>query len=175
MNLDFLLSKAGLRLAEIDVKVTGVRLVKGATSLAVQSAEHVSGTMVLSLADLTAAFARPEVVDALVSGISGIARPELGLANGADGGIRVIGSVELFGRRLPISAAARLRLENNKVVVRMGQLEGLPLIGMLSAPLPSFELPLTLPAGLQFTDVTTEPGGIVLHFAGEDVPLADLG
>ena len=173
MNLDFLIAKAGLRLAEVDMTISGVRLVKGATSLQAQSAERVTGTMTLSLADLTAAFARPEVVDQLVAGISGIARPELGLADGADGGIRIVGSVELMGRRFPVSAAATLRIQRNQVVVRMGQVQGLPLIGMLTAPLPSFELPLTLPAGLQFTDVTTEPGGIVLHFAGEDVWLTD--
>ncbi|MBE7188586.1 DUF2993 domain-containing protein [Jatrophihabitans endophyticus] len=173
MNLDFLIAKAGLRVAEVDVTITGVRLAKGASSLQAQSAEQVTGTMTLSLADLTAAFARPEVVDQLVAGVSGIARPELHLADGDDGGVRLIGSVELMGRRFPVSAATALRIERDRVVVRMGRIEGVPLIGMLSAPLPSFDLPLTLPAGLRFTDVTTRPGGIVLHFAGEDVWLSD--
>lgn len=173
MNLDFLISKAGLRVAEVDVTITGVRLAKGTTSLQAQSAERVAGSMTLSLADLSSAFARPEVVDQLLAGVSGIARPELGLADGTDGGVRLIGSIELMGRRFPVSAAAALRIQGNRVVVRLGQIEGVPLIGMLTTPLPSFELPLTLPAGLQFTDVTTKPGSIVLHFAGEDVWLSD--
>ena len=59
MNLDFLISRAGLRLAEVDVTVTGLRLAKnGGPSLAAQSAERIDGSMTLALADLTAAVDR---------------------------------------------------------------------------------------------------------------------
>ncbi len=173
MNIDFLISKAGLRVAGVELHVTGVRLVRGATSFVTQSAELITGSMTLALTDISAALARPEVIDQLISGVSGIARPEFTLADGAEGGIRIIGSVEVIGRRFPITAASDVRIEDNRVVVSAGHIEGLPLIGLLSPRLPQFVLPLALPAGLAFTGVTTEPGGIVVTFEGRDVWLSD--
>ncbi len=173
MNMDFLISRAGIRVAAIDVQVSGLRLARGAASFAPQSAESIAGTMTVSLADLTAALARPEVVDQLVSGVAGLARPEFALSDGPDGGIRITGSVEVLGRRLPVTAGARVRVENHRIVVSFGHLEGLPLLSMLSSRLPQFVLPLALPSDMTFTDVTTEPGGIVVGFAGTDVWLSD--
>ena len=172
MNMDFLISRAGIRVDALDVQVSGLRLARGATSFVAQSAERVTGTMTLGLADLTAALARPEVVDQLIGGIAGIARPELELADGDDGGIKIIGSVEVVGRRFPISAGARVRVENHRIVVSFGHLDGLPLLGLLSSRLPSFVLPLALPPDMTFTGVTTKPGGIVVGFEGSDVWLS---
>lgn len=172
MNMDFLISRAGIRIAALDVRVDGLRLARGTTAFAAQSAEHVSGTMTVALADLTAALARPEVLDQMVAGIAGLARPELALSDGVDGGIRITGSVEVVGRRLPITAAARVRVENHRIVVSFGHLEGLPLLGLLSSRLPAFVVPVALPPDLAFTEVTTEPGGIVIGFAGDDVWLS---
>lgn len=172
MNMDFLISRSGIRVAALDVQVTGLRLARGATSFAPQSAERITGTMTVSLADLTAALARPEALDQLVGGMAGIARPELALSDGTDGGIRITGSVEVLGRRLPVTAGARVRVENHRIVVSFGHLEGLPLLSMLSSRLPQFVLPLALPADMTFTDVTTRPGGIVVGFAGTDVWLS---
>jgi LmeA-like phospholipid-binding len=171
--MDFLISRAGIRVAALDVQVSGLRLARGTTSFAAQSAERVTGTMTISLADLTAALARPDVVDQLLGGFAGIARPELALSGGADGGIRIVGSVEIVGRRFPITAGARVRVENDRIVVSFGHLEGLPLLSLLSSRLPAFVLPLALPPDLTFTEVTTEPGGIVIAFAGTDVWLSD--
>jgi hypothetical protein len=53
------------------------------------------------------------------------------------------------------------------------RIRGLPLIGSLPAQLPDLELPLALPLGLQFTEVTTEPGALVLEFRGTDVQLRE--
>lgn len=171
--MDFLISRAGIRVAALDVQVSGLRLARGTASFAAQSAERVAGTMTVSLADLTAALARPEAVDQLLGGFAGIARPELALSDGADGGIRIVGSVEIVGRRFPITAGARVRVENHRIVVSFGHLEGLPLLSLLSSRLPAFELPMALPPDLTFTDVTTQPGGIVIAFAGTDVWLSD--
>ncbi len=174
MNMDFLISRAGIRVAALDVQVSGLRLARGATSFAPQSAERVTGTMTVGLEDLTAALARPEVLDQLLNGFAGIARPEFTLGDGdGDGGIRITGSVEVVGRRFPITAGARVRVENNRIVVSFGHLDGLPLIGLLSSRMPQFALPLALPADMTFTDVTTEPGGIVVGFSGTDVWLSD--
>ncbi|WP_375503909.1 LmeA family phospholipid-binding protein [uncultured Jatrophihabitans sp.] len=172
MNMDFLISRAGIRVAALDVQVTGLRLARGAASFAPQSAENVTGSMTVSLADLTAALARPEVVDQFVVGVAGLARPEFVLSDGPDGGIRITGSVEVLGRRLPVTAGARVRVDNHRIVVSFGHLEGLPLLSMLSSRLPQFVLPLALPSDMTFTDVTTEPGGIVIGFAGTDVWLS---
>ena len=171
--MDFLISRAGIRIAAVDIQVSGLRLARGTTSFAAQSAERVTGTMTVGLADLTAALARPDMVDQLLGGFAGIARPELALSSGADGGIRIVGSVEVMGRRFPITAGAGVRVENHRIVVSFGHLEGLPLLSLLSSRLPAFVLPLTLPPDLAFTEVTTEPDGIVIGFAGTDVWLSD--
>lgn len=171
--MDFLISRSGIRVASLDVRVSGLRLARGATSFAPQSAERVTGTMTIGLADLTAALARPEAVDQLLDGVAGLARPELALADGEDGGIRIVGSVEVMGRRFPITASTRVKVENDRIVVSFGHLEGVPLLSLLSSRLPQFVLPLALPSDMAFTSVTTEPGGIVIGFAGTDVWLSN--
>lgn len=171
MIIDFLISKDGLRVDHIDVSVSGVRFAKRGTGLAPHTADLVRGSVRLTLLDLAAAFARREILDQLLSGVSGIARPELTFTDAADGGIRITGSIEIMGRRFPITAFSRLSIENNKVVVSATQLDGLPMLGVLSSRLPSLALPLTLPAGLRFTDVTTRDGAIVVAFEGTDVAL----
>jgi DUF2993 family protein len=167
--IDYLLSKDGLRLDQVDVSLTGIRLGRNRSGFHAKSADEVTGTLRVTLADLSAAIARPEVVNQLLGGVPGIARPEITFANGTDGGIRIVGSVEALGRRIPITASTRIRIANNRFVVSPVRLEGLPLLGAFPLQLPDLEIPLNLPLGLEFTDVTTEPGVLVLTFAGSDV------
>lgn len=171
MIIDFLISKGGLRIDNVDLRISGVRLAKQGSGLAPEVADLVEGSVRLTLNDLAAAFARPDILDQLLSGVAGIARPEVRLTDADDGGIRITGSIELMGRRFPITAFSRLSIENNRVIVSATQLEGLPMLGALSSRLPSVALPLTLPAGLQFTDVVTKSGAVVVSFEGRDVRL----
>lgn len=173
MNIDFLISRSGLRIEQLDVTVKGMRLAKGNSGFGPQSAETVTGAIRLALVDLAAALARPEMLDQLLAGVSGIAKPEVGLTNGPDGGVRITGSVEFLGRRIPISAYTDLKIVDNRIVVAPTRIDGLPLLNMLPTPLPDLVLPIVLPAGLEFTDVTTEPGAIVVSFAGTDIALQD--
>jgi hypothetical protein len=167
--IDYMLSKDGLRLEQVDITLHGVRLGRNASGFVAQSADAISGTLRVSLADLSAAIARPEIVDQLLLGVPGLARPELAFVNGQDGGIRIVGSVEALGRRIPITASTRIRIAKSKFVVSPVRIEGLPLLGALPIQLPELEIPVNLPLGLAFTDVTTEPGAILLTFAGADV------
>jgi LmeA-like phospholipid-binding len=167
--IDYLISKDGLRLDQVDVSLSGIRLGRNRSGFVAQSAAEVTGTLRVTLADLSAAIARPEVVNQLLGGIPGIARPEITFANGDDGGIRIVGSVEALGRRIPITTSTRIRIGKNRFIVSPVRLEGLPLLGAFPLQLPDLELPVNLPLGLAFTDVTTEPGCIVLTFGGSDV------
>jgi hypothetical protein len=167
--IDYLLSKDGLRLDQVDVSLSGIRLGRKRSGFVADSAAEVTGTLRITLADLSAAIARPEVVNQLLGGVPGIARPEITFANGEDGGIRIVGSVEALGRRIPITASTRIRIARNRFIVSPVRLEGLPLLGAFPLQLPDLEIPVNLPLGLSFTDVTTEPGSILLTFAGQDV------
>lgn len=169
MIIDYLLSKDGLRLDQVDVSITGIRLARDSSGFHPQSATAVNGTLRVTLADLSAAIARPEIIDQLLGGVPGIARPELSFTNGDDGGIRIVGSVEALGRRIPISLSTRIRIANTRFIVSPVRLEGLPLLSALPIQLPDLELPVNLPLGLAFTDVTTEEGSILLTFSGADV------
>ena len=171
MIIDYLLSKQGLRVEKVDVSVTGMRFTRGKKGLAPHSADEITGAFRITLADLSAAIARPEVVDTLLAGIPGVARPEVRFANGTDGGIKIIGSVEAMGRRIPITASTRIAVSGNRLVLSATRLEGLPLLSSLPLQLLDLELPLNLPLGLTFTGVTTEPGCLVLGFEGRDVVL----
>jgi hypothetical protein len=178
--IDYLLSKDGLRLDQVDVSLTGIRLGRNRSGFVAESADAVVGTLRVTLADLSAAIARPEVVNQLLGGVPGVARPEITFANGEDGGIRIVGSVEALGRRIPITASTRIRIAKNRFIVSPVRLEGLPLLGAFPLQLPDLELPVNLPLGLSFTDVTTEPGCLVLTFGGQNVrftaaePAADI-
>jgi hypothetical protein len=173
--IDYLLSKDGLRLDQVDVSLHGVRLGRAARGFVAQTAAEISGTLRVTLADLSAAIARPEIVDQLLLGVPGIARPELSFVNGAadpddpNGGIRIVGSVEALGRRIPITATTQVRVAADRFIVSPVRLEGLPLIGAFPIQLPDLEIPANLPLGLRFTGVTTEPGYILLTFSGTDV------
>lgn len=174
MLIDYLISKEGLRLERVDIAVSGLQLRRGGgggSAFVAERADELSGTFRVLLSDLSAAIARPEVVDLLVAGIPGVARPEVTFANDPDGGIRIVGSVEAMGRRIPITAHTRVRVSNSRLVVSPMRIQGLPFIGSLPVQLPDLELPLGLPLGLVFTEVTTEPGALVLRFEGRDVRL----
>lgn len=168
MLIDYLLSKDGMRLDQVDVTLHGVRLGRNGSGFVAESAAEISGTLRVGLADLSAAIARPEIVNQLLLGMPGIARPELAFVNGDDGGVRIVGSVEALGRRIPITVTTRIRTGKRKLVVSPARLEGLPLVGMLPQ-LPDLEIPVNLPLGLEFTDVTTEPGYLVLTFSGSGI------
>jgi LmeA-like phospholipid-binding len=167
--IDYLLSKDGLRLDQVEVSLHGVRLARGQRGFVARTATEITGTLRVTLADLSAAIARPEIVDQLLLGVPGIARPELSFVNGDDGGIRIVGSVEALGRRIPITASTHVRVAADRFIVSPVRLAGLPLIGAIPLQLPDLEIPANLPLGLRFTGVTTEPGHILLAFAGTDV------
>lgn len=169
-----LMSKDGLRIDQVDISLIGIRLARGPGGFTPQFAERLEGTLQISFTDLTAALARPEILDQLLSGVAGIAKPEITLVNGRDGGVKIVGSVEAFGRRIPITASTRVRVENNLLLVSATHLEGLPLLRAIPLQLLDVVLPLKLPAGLAFTDVTTETGCFVLSFEGVNVPLSSL-
>jgi hypothetical protein len=172
--IDFLISKEGLRIAKVDVAMTGIRMTRGASGFVPRTADVLTGTVHLALSDMSAALARPEIVDQLLGGVSGLARPEITFHNGEDeGSIRIVGSVETMGRRIPIKASTRVSVTNNRLVLAATHLEGLPIIGSVPVQLFDIVLPLTLPAGLTFTGVTTEPGHVVIAFEGADVALGD--
>jgi hypothetical protein len=171
--IDYLLSKDGLRVAQVEVSMTGMRLTRGASGLVPRTADEVTGTLRLTLADLSAAVARPEIIDQILAGVPGIARPEITFENAEDGGVRIVGSVEAMGRRIPIRASTRVRVAKNRLIVSATHLEGLPVIGALLVQVLDLELPLNLPLGLSFTGVTTEPGCLVLGFEGHDLTFAD--
>jgi LmeA-like phospholipid-binding len=172
MLIDYLMSKDGLRIEAVDVSIRGVRLTRDASGFVPQSATEMTGTLRVTLADLSAAVARPEVIDLLLAGVPGIARPEISFVNDDDGGIRIVGSVEAMGRRIPVTASTRIRIANSRLIVSPVRIQGLPFISALPMQLPDLELPLGLPLGLQFTGVTTEPGSLILRFAGSDLDLA---
>lgn len=169
MIIDYLISKDGLRLDQVDVSLTGIRLGRNRSGFVARTADEVTGILRVTLADLSAAIARPEVVNQLLGGVPGIARPEITFANGEDGGIRIVGSVEALGRRIPITASTRIRIAKNRFIVSPVRLEGLPLLGTFPLQLPDLEIPVNLPLGLAFTDVTTEPGCLLLTFSGQNV------
>jgi hypothetical protein len=173
--IDYLLSKDGLRLDQADVSLHGIRLGRDASGFVAQTADEIHGTLRITLADLSAAIARPEIVNQLLLGVPGIARPELTFANGERGGIRIEGSVEALGRRIPITLNTRIRVSKNRFIVSPMRIEGLPLIGAFPIQLPDLVIPANLPLGLRFTDVTTEPGYIMLTFSGHDVRFAHAG
>ena len=168
MLIDYLLSKDGMRLEQVDVTLRGVRLGRNGSGFVAETADEISGTLRIGLADLSAAISRPEIVNQLLLGLPGIAKPELAFVNGDDGGVRIVGSVEALGRRIPITVSTRVRTAKRKLVVSPVRLEGLPLVGMLPQ-LPDLEIPVNLPLGLAFTDVATEPGYLVLTFSGTEV------
>jgi hypothetical protein len=171
--IDFLISKEGLRIARVDLSMTGIRMARGPVGFVPQGADLLTGTIHLALGDLSAALARPEIVDQLLGGVAGIARPDIQFRNGEeDASIRIVGSVEAMGRRIPIRASTRVSVTKNRLVLAATHLEGLPLLGTLPVQLFDIVLPLTLPAGLIFTGVTTEPGHVVVAFEGKDVSFA---
>ena len=175
MIIDLLMSRSGLRLDSVDVRLTGVRIVRGNGGFMARVAEHLEGSLRLHFADLTAALARPEMLDQLLAGVAGIARPEIRLVNGdGGGGVRIVGSVEALGRRIPLQASTRVHIEGNQVIVSATHLEGLPLIKMIPLQWLDLVLPLSLPVGISLTEVTTEEGCFKISFEGHDVPLTPL-
>ena len=169
MFVDFLISKDGLRLAQVDVAITGMRMAVGATGFVPRSADQLSGEVHIALADLARALARPELVDQVLGGVAGLARPDIELVNGEEpGSIRIVGSVEAMGRRIPIRASTRVSIDRNRLVFAATLIEGVPLLRALPVQLFDLALPLTLPAGLEFTGVTTRPGHVVIRFEGRD-------
>jgi hypothetical protein len=168
--IDFLLSKDGLRLAKVDLALSGVRMGRAGTAFAPQVVDEVTGEVHLALADLGRALARPEIVDQLVGGVAGLARAEIEMRDGEEPGtVRLVGSVEAMGRRVAVRASTRLSVDRDRLVFGATHLEGIPLLGSLPVQPFDLVLPLALPPGMHFTGVTTQPGIVVLAFAGRDV------
>lgn len=174
MIIDFLISKEGLRVAKVDVAMTGIRMAHGPAGFVPRGADQLTGAVHLALQDLSAALARPEIVDQLIGGVSGLARPDIELRNGEEeGSIRIVGSIETMGRRIPIRASTRVSVTRDRLVLAATHIEGLPIVGSVPVQLFDIVLPLTLPAGLTFTGVTTEPGHVVIAFEGQDVEFGE--
>lgn len=167
------MSKEGLRIEGADISLSGVRVTRGKGAFVPQSADRLWGSLKVAFSDLTAALARPEILDQLLLGISGIAKPEIHLQEGRDGGVRIVGSVEALGRRIPLTASTKVQIENNRLVISATHLEGLPILKAIPLQILDLVIPLSLPPGIQFTEVTTENGCFVLSFEGEDVPLTE--
>jgi hypothetical protein len=172
--IDLLMSKEGLRLDSVDVKLSGVRVVRGNGGFMARVAERLDGTLRLYFDDLTAALARPEIVDQLMAGVAGLAHPEITLTNGTNGGVRLIGSVEALGRRIPITTSTRVHIDANKLIISATHLEGLPLLRAIPLQLLDLVLPLSLPESIKLTDVTTAEGYFIVGFEGTNVPLTPL-
>jgi hypothetical protein len=172
--IDLLMSKDGLRLQSVDVKLSGVRVVRGNGGFMARVAERIDGSLRLYFDDLTAALARPEIVDQLMAGVAGLARPEITLANGENGSVRLIGSVEALGRRIPITTSTRVHIDGNRLVISATHLEGLPLLRAIPLQLLDLVLPLSLPQSIRLTEVTTAEGCFIVGFEGTDVPLTPL-
>jgi hypothetical protein len=173
MLIDYLLSKDGVRVDHVDISLAGLRLNRTSIGFAPHQADALYGTLRVTLSDLSAAITRPEIIDALLAGVPGRARPDFQLTNGDDGGIKIVGSVEALGRRIPITTSTRIRVANNRLVLSPVKLQGIPVISSLPIQLPDLELPLNLPYGMSFTDVRTEPGSLVLKFEGRDITFID--
>jgi hypothetical protein len=169
--IDLLVSKDGLRLDEVDVTLTGVRVVRTPDGYAAQTADRLTGRLRLQFVDLAAALVRPELFDQLLGGVTGLAKPDVALVNGEDGGVRLVGSIEALGMRIPIRASTRVHVANNRLILTATQLEGLPMLRAIPLQLVDLVLPLAMPAGLTLTGVSTETGCFVLAFEGTDVPL----
>ena len=175
MIIDLLMSKSGLRIDSVDVQLRGVRIVHGNGEFMARAAEHLHGSLRLNFTDVTAALARPEIVDQFLSGVAGIAHPEITLVNGpGGGGVRIVGSVEALGRRIPLRASTRVHIEGNRVIISATHLEGLPLIRLIPLQLFDLVLPLVLPEGIWLREVSTEENCFTVTFEGHDVPLTPL-
>jgi len=172
--IDFLISKEGLRVAKVDMSMTGIRLAHGPHGFIPRTADVLTGAVHLSLTDLSGALARPEIIDQFLGGVAGLARPDIKLTNGEEeGSIRVTGSVETMGRSIPIKASTRVSVSGNRLVLAATHLEGLPLIGSVPLQLFDIVLPLSMPPGLNFTGVTTSPGHVVIAFEGSNIVIGD--
>lgn len=171
MIIDGVLTSEAFYADRIEMTLGRVRMERVGGRFAPVLAEKVSGVIHLTFADLAALLRQPEVLKSIMAGVEAIARLDLSLTNGADGGLQIAGAVELLGRRFPISTSAGLRIENGKLIVSAARIEGLPLIGALPVQPFDFVLPLRSPEGITFTGVSTAPGEILLEFAGTSLDL----
>lgn len=171
MIIEYVLAEEGLYLDEIELTLDRVRMEWQDGRFAPAVAERISGVIHLSFADLAAIFRQPNIIKGLRSGIDAIAHVDLSLANATDGGMKLVGTVDVLGLRIPISTATNLRIEDGKLIISAGKLEGLPLIGALPFQPLDLVLPLVSPMGMRFTGVSTAPGEILLEIAGTDFDL----
>ncbi len=95
-------------------------------------------------------------------------------------GLRITRTVELLGRRLPVTAAGRVRLDGSDLVVDVREASGVGVdvpdwllgraVGLLDLryPVPA------LPFGLELTGVTPADDGVALRVEATDTVLAPL-
>lgn len=171
MIIDSVLSADAFYADRIEMTLGRVRMERVRGRFAPAVAEEVSGVIHLTFADLAALLRQPEILKSIISGIDAVARLDLSLANGEDGGLQLTGAVEVLGMRIPISTTTSLRIDNGKLIVSAGRIEGLPLIGALPVQPFDFVLPLRSPEGMTFTGVSTAPGEVVLEFVGTNLDL----
>ncbi len=88
--------------------------------------------------------------------------------------LRITRTVELLGRQVPLTAAGRVTVEGDEVVIDVGTAEGagVELPGFLvqqAGPLLDLRYPVpALPFGLRLTGVTPGADGVVLRLAAEN-------
>lgn len=169
--MGFLFSDDGIRIAKADVILSGIALTSGPHGYQPSFAEIIEGTLLFTFADLKAAFARPEFAKHVLSGVSGVVRPDFSFSDGGDNRLRVTGSIDFLGRRFQLSASSRVRIEGRRLVVSAAQVEGLPMLGAIPVQVMDFSLPLSMPEGTALTGVTVVPDGLLVKFEGKDKKL----
>lgn len=112
MIMNYVLADGGFYADRMEITLGRVRMEWSDGWFVPAVAEEVTGIIHLTFDDLAAILRQPSFVKSLWSGVDGIARLDLSLDNAADGGLRLVGAVELLGQRFPISTTTRLRIED---------------------------------------------------------------
>ncbi|MGH3261064.1 MAG: LmeA family phospholipid-binding protein, partial [Trebonia sp.] len=71
MIIDLLMSPDGLRIDQVEITLSRVHVAREPGGFTPRAAERLRGTLRLAFADLASALARPELLDQLLSGVSG--------------------------------------------------------------------------------------------------------
>ncbi|MEU9995652.1 DUF2993 domain-containing protein [Streptomyces sp. NPDC050848] len=173
----FLTQVMDKRLDEVDVVLTGVEATAGDRKIRITEmnaalrdvtvndaftsarARSVTGTALISYADLTAAADR-----------------DVKVAYGDNGKLKVTGGVKVLGRTITRSVVSSVTLVNGDTIrVRADAVpgEGIPGLESLIRQRTDFDREIGgLPAGLKLTKIEARPDGVAIGVTGTDVSLA---